>query len=392
MGASRVSPVVDYRSSAHLVRALVEGPAACAAAARELADFDPQGLADFAVLHNLREWLTPLLDDPGGRELLSPAFAAELETLRKEQVPLKRSLLELSIGMRRAFEAAGIPSLFLKGLYFGSRLYGDVHRRHQYDVDVLVPREHLTRALEALAGLGWNATTNLEEDVPVARRLRLIRDTNPERAPHAVTVRGHGVKADIHWCLSSRSFQRLDETAMWARRVDYSLGGQRFDTLCDRDALVFLIVSMCIDLRRGACRAKNFLDLDLLLRQMAGGVDWEAFLVEREREGLLKVAVNVLAIYLLLWGGATAFPELARAVEPRKRLVELRDIEDAVGLVTRPKGNHENRYWFRRVYPRSPAIYWTWRLTRDLPYTLGRLWAPGFATSLVPPPSSEDRR
>jgi hypothetical protein len=390
MGASPVNPAVDYRSSARLVRTLVGGPAACAAAARELADFDPQALADFATLHNLREWLTPLLDEPAGRALLPPAFAAELEALLREQAALKRSLLELSIGMRRAFEARGIPSLFLKGLYFGSRLYGDVHRRHQYDIDVLLPREHLTSALDALSGLGWNATTDLEQDVPVARRLRTIRDTAPERAPHAVTVRGHGTKADIHWCLAPRSFHRLDETAMWARRVDYSLGGQRFETLCDRDALVFLLVSMCIDLRRGACRAKNFLDLDLLLRQMAGRVDWEAFLAEREREALLKLAVNVLAVHLLVWGSAADFPELARAIEAHRRLVELRDTEDAVGLVTRSKGNHANRYWFRRVYPRSPAIYWTWRLTRDLPYTLGRLWAPGFATSLAPQPRGED--
>jgi hypothetical protein len=136
---------------------------------------------------------------------------------------------------------------------------------------------------------------------------------------------------------------------------------------------MFQLVSICSDLRRGASLAKHFLDLYLLLRGIDRELDWDAFFARRQRERLARPCVNALAVLLLLWECADELPGAARAVRDRRGEVELRDRAEALALVERPRGNQENRAWFRRVHPRSLPRWWAWRLTADLPHTLARL-------------------
>jgi hypothetical protein len=261
----------------------------------------------------------------------------------------------------------------LKGFYFGQRFYGDASRRHQGDLDLLVRSRQLEEALSALARLGYDVETNLDDGKPVATRLRQIRGPAADKAPHGVTVRRDDCKVDLHWCLNSRSSGRVAEESLWHARQSFQLAGHEFETLSDADTLAFLLLSLCEDLRRGACRAKHFLDLYLMLRALEPRTDWEGFCEHQREQGVLKVAINVFAVFFALWGCAPEFPAVSRALDRRLRLVELRDAEEAVVLVERPRGSPENRLWFRRVYPRSPSRYWAWRLTRDLPHTLARL-------------------
>jgi len=366
---------VDYRTSVLAIRSLVDGEAAFLAALERSPDFDAEVFAVFARFNNLREWLTPLVDSERARSLLPAPFVAILEEDRAVQPRRKQALLELCEQIRTAFGALEIPCLFLKGLYLGERFYGDVHRRHQYDVDVLVRPADFEAALNALGPLGFDVTT-ASSGKPVARRLRKIRTRGRERAPQTVTVRrGDRLTVDLHCRLKSRWFHGIDEEAAWADRRSVSVGGREFETLSDEHTLLFLLVSICFDLRRGACRAKHFLDLYLVLRVLGQALDWERFLAHREREGLLTVSVNVLAVFLTLWDCAEEFPELALAIEQRRRRLELRDAQDALALVTRRRHNQENRVWFQRLHPGSPLASWSWRLSRDLPHTLRRAWA-----------------
>jgi hypothetical protein len=372
---NRLGVLVDYRTGVLAIRSLVEGEAAFLAALERSPDFDAEAFATFARAHNLREWLTPLVDNERVRSLLSAPFVAALEAERAAQPRRKQVLLELCGEIRTAFDAVEVPCLFLKGLYLGERFYGDVHRRHQYDVDVLVQPADFEAALNALGPLGFDVTT-ATSGKPVARRLRKIRTRSRERAPQTVTVRREdGLEVDLHCRLKSRWFHGVDEQAAWADRRTFWLGGHEFETLSDEHTLLFLIVSICFDLRRGACRAKHFLDLYLVLRALGQTLDWERFLASREQEGLLKVSVNVLAVFLTLWDCAEEFPELALAIEQRWRRVELRDAQDVLALVTRPRHNRENRVWFQRLCPGSPLAYWSWRLSLDLPHTLRHAWA-----------------
>jgi hypothetical protein len=363
---------LDHRASARAVRALADGPEAFVSALERAPDYDAAAFERFLVHHQLRDWVAPVLASPSAEHLVGAGFRDSLREYRAARIARNQELLRESVEIRAALAGAGLGCLFLKGLYVGQRFYGDANRRHQGDVDVLVRSGRLEAALAALARSGYDVETNLDDGKPVAERLREIRGRVPAKAPHAVTVSRGATKLDLHWCLNSRSFGRAGEQSVWMARRRFQLSGYDFETLSDEDTLAFLLVSLCEDLRRGACRAKHLLDLYMMLRALDAQIDWERFCERQREQGALKPSINVLAVFFALWGCAAEFPGAARALDRRLRLVELRDAEEALALVEGPRGSAESRVWFRRVYPRSPSRYWAWRLTRDLPHTLTR--------------------
>ena len=364
---------MDHRTSARAVRALAAGEDAFVTALESAPDYDAAGFESFLTHHQLLDWVAPVLVSTRAEHLIRSGFRERLQEYRAARLARNQALLRESVEVRSALADAGLGCLFLKGLYLGHRFYGDANRRHQADVDVLVRAHQLEASLAALARLGYDVETNLDDGKPVATRLREIRGWVPAKAPHAVTVRRGETRLDLHWCLNSRSAGRVAEASLWTARRRFQLSGQEFQTLSDEDTLAFLLVSLCEDLRRGACRAKHFLDLYQILRALDPHLDWERFCARQREQGVLKASINVLAVFFALWGCAAEFPGAARALGRRLRLVELRDAEEALLLMERPRGSLENRVWFRRVYPRSAPRYWAWRLTRDLPHTLSRL-------------------
>jgi hypothetical protein len=89
---------------------------------------------------------------------------------------------------------------------------------------------------------------------------------------------------------------------------------------------------------------------------------------------------SVRAVRALADGEDAFVSALERAADPEAAGFEsfltrhqLRDAEEAVVLMERPRRSPGNRLWFRRVDPRSPSRYWAWRLTRDLAHALARL-------------------
>jgi len=364
---------LDHRTSVRAVRSLAGGPDAFVSALERAPGYDAAVFESFLTHHKLLDWVAPVLSSGRAEHLIRPGFRDRLCEYRTARLAHNQELLRASVEVRSALADTELGCLFLKGLYFGHRFYGDANRRHQGDVDVLVRGSQLEAALGVLARLGYDVNTNLDDGKPVAERLREIRGRMPAKAPHAVTVRRGATRLDLHWCLNSRSLGRIDEEPLWAARHRFQLSGHEFETLSDEHTLAFLLVSLCEDLRRGACRAKHFLDLYFILRALDPHVDWEAFCERQREQGVLKVSINVLAVFLALWGCAAEFPGVVRSASRRLRLVELRDAEEALALMERPRGSAENRRWFRRVYPRSSSRYWAWRLTRDLPHTLTRL-------------------
>jgi hypothetical protein len=365
---------MDYRIGIRATRALLDGTAAFPAAVEPVADFDAEAFRAFAKAQNLLEWFTPLSGDPQTRELIGPTLASQLDTLQAERPARVRALLEMSVAVRDALGGAGIPCLILKGLYFGEKFYGDPLRRHQYDVDMLVPLLSLERALEAIASVGFDAST-IHAGERIAKKLRRMREGDPKRGPQTITLkRADGLELDLHGRLKGRLFPGIDEAVVWPERQRISLGGHPFDTLSDDHTLMLLVASICDDLQRGACRAKQFLDLYLALRRVP--VDWDEFFAARERQDMQIASATALAIFLALWDVADEFPELCEALRHRRRWVELRDAREALALVERPRGNRQNRAWFRRLRPQPGNSDWAWRASLDLPNTLTRRFRP----------------
>jgi hypothetical protein len=363
---------VDHRQAIRLVRTLADGEEALRAELASLAAPDLERWQAFLTQHRLLDWVAPALCGEPARAVVPDGFREALLAQRAARLARNAVLLRESVELRDALAAACGGGLFLKGLYFDQRFYPDTGRRHQADVDVLVRADALESALGAAEKLGYDLSKDVDTGQPLARALREIRGANPQKAPHGVALARGRSKLDVHWCLASRSLDRIDEEPLWRERRGFALEAHAFETLGDEHTLEFLLLSLCSDLRRGACREKHFLDLYLMLRAFGRDLDWEGFLARRRRERVERPCVNVLAVFLELWDCAGELPELAAALRARRRLIELDGPGEAVALIERPRGNRENRTWYRRVYPRSLPRFWAWRLTRDLRHTLTR--------------------
>jgi len=368
---------MDYRTNVRAIRALADGPEAFWAAVQDTPGFDGRSFGEFATRHLLSSWIAPLLEDERLRELV-PADLLE-ELVKRYASARRRNIAMMDVSKRLAtrLDDAGIESLFMKGLIFAERYYGDVHRRHQMDVDVLVRPAALDAALAVIGASGFDTSIDQASGKPMQERLQRIRRPGRHRVPHAVAVGGGEVGVDLHWCLRSRALTRRQEEGIWSSRTRTSLAGTPLHTLSDEHTLMFLLLSIGSDVKRGALRVKQFLDLYLLLRAREHEIDWKAFFARRADEGLLRICVNVLAILLLVWNSREEFPALAQALEERRRLVELRDEAEAVALLERPRGNAENHLWRRRVLPSSRWVGLALRLTIDLPHTLSGLGPAG---------------
>jgi hypothetical protein len=133
-----------------------------------------------AVLADLEyQRLVPLL---GGRILeamdssVPPEFAHAVTAATRSSRDAG-ALLELTtLRIASTLEAAGIANIPLKGPLLARALHGDPGMRYSHDVDVLVARDDLGRAADALGPLGWR-TSSAQTSDPVLH-LVLVHDSD----------------------------------------------------------------------------------------------------------------------------------------------------------------------------------------------------------------------
>jgi hypothetical protein len=348
---------LNYTTFIRTVRALADGEAAFFAAIEAAPDFDGERCAEALASNKLVDWVAPAILRGPARRRFPEAFVAGLPAYIEDRREKHGILRAQSAELHAAFERASVPFLYLKGYAYLDRLYGgDAGRRWQRDVDVLVRPAHREAATAALLDVGYEA--------------------EPGRIGEGAVRQGFlrgWANVDLHWNLRRRSRRHLGEDALWAETAAFTLEGRTYRTLSDDYTLTFALMGMVGDLRRGACQSRHFLDLYLLLRALRDDITWDDFFARREPEALAKPCLNVLALLLSVWEVAPEFPGLARAIDARRRLVELRDRREALHVVQQPRGDGVNQLWFRRVYPYDTLADWSRRMSVDLPRTLARL-------------------
>ena len=180
--------------------------------------------------------------EAGGRALHVPSFV--LQELRRVYLRAMASNMLLYHGLAQALQALGerrVPVIVLKGAHLAEVVYGDIALRSMADVDVLVPRENLGRAMEALEGLGYRQY----------RRLALEPDqVQGHHLPPL--VRQGAVGIELHWTLISSLLPMarrgapcaVDLEQVWHRAADVTIAGVRTKVLSPEDLLLHLCVHL----------------------------------------------------------------------------------------------------------------------------------------------------
>ena len=203
----------------------------------------------------------------GGLEVPDPEVARRLALLRRRGV--LRGARQYA-AMRRvtdALDGAGIPSLILKGLPLGQRVYGSPFAKSSIDVDVLVPEDGFAAAAAVLRAAGWRRTMPAFRETPA--RMRWYDSVEN----HHVFARDR-VRIELHRRLLANpflfdpSFDRL-----WSRALTVEIGTERFRTPGDGDNLLYLAGHGMLHFWR---RLKWLCDFAALLRAVDGHVRADA--------------------------------------------------------------------------------------------------------------------
>ena len=175
-----------------------------------------EALSDGAFQHGLGPLVYQRLKRAGALELLPPAVFDKLRqgflvnTARNLSTSARAQLLQ-------ALSEQGIPAIALKGIYLVEHIYEDISLRVMSDVDIMVKKEHVARAIAAMQKLGYQTSTYFD-----------AQDSNRD-VKHVPPMSKTGAAyLEIHYALleEDRPFS-IDIPGLWERAVPARIGGVR---------------------------------------------------------------------------------------------------------------------------------------------------------------------
>ncbi len=229
----------------------------------------------------LAEGVAPLLSfrlaETGQVAMIPPAARAALRTAclntwRNNQEIIK----ELQV-LARHFSQAGIPVVVLKGACFALTIYPDPGLRPMSDLDLLIPREKLPRAVEIATRLGYSNT--LPEAMPGLRDL----------LGHDIYLQRGGLSLELHHSLVADRVFRYAVPVDWFWTQTEPLAsppGYNFENLAMLTPAAQMLYSAAhAMLQHGGQQAplRWFYDLHLLVQHYGSRLDWD-LLIAQARE------------------------------------------------------------------------------------------------------------
>jgi hypothetical protein len=221
-------------------------------------------------------------------------------------------------------EGHDIPALAYKGPAVAKAIYGDLALRQYEDLDLVIPKEHLSKALNLLTQRGFRITPYSSRGgfhyVPYS-----IRPENPRHLAkyHVVTLHAPDKTffVDLHWHLANESGRAFcpDIERVWDRAERLELPQGSVSTLCRED----LLSALCYHgTKHRWSRLKWLLDVAELFRK-SETLDWSRIQeMTVNRPGVAaSAALAVRLIHDLL--GAGAVPEGAKALPITPRTARL---------------------------------------------------------------------
>ena len=135
----------------------------------------------------------------------------------------------------QAFESSGIPAYPFKGPALSVMLYGDSARRQSKDLDILIPKETLHRAIKVLDAQGYKPQDALD-----GARLSAHRHTEYETA---FLRRDGKLQVELQWAVVPGYFgfdhERL---GIWSRLESRPWNGHAFPVLPPEETLLMLCI------------------------------------------------------------------------------------------------------------------------------------------------------
>ncbi len=266
-------------------------------------------------------------------DIVRAAKAAYLETSWQNLARVARLLVVL-----RRFEAAGIPSVLLKGAALALRYYRNFGMRSMADVDLLVHPADVRHAAALLADLGWTASGIARSDL-LPTKMRVLHAWPFEAAPL------HNL--DLHWTLNVRS-PEVDEM-LWAATETFEVESTTVRALSPADQ-VFHVCTHAVQ-PTWSPSPRWIVDVMTVLDTPGTRVDW-ARMVEVARQTNATVRLHAAVVELM--------PNASGRIPA--------SVVDGLSSAAAPQWEQRELALFSRIPPFSKldVLLWHWYLFRRL--------------------------
>jgi hypothetical protein len=288
----------------------------------------------------------PSVDDPWGaivavavQHRLAPLLWARLKerpeatTLPVDFIQRVRTmyLMNAARGMRhiqelgrilQALDAAGIPTVVLKGACLAQEVYGNLALRIIGDADLMVPEPMLEQAAGVLEQVGYHPQFAYEQTIEMEWLQHLPPFSRPE-----------GVVVELHWTIifprMNVCFTLTDLSDIWKRTRSIRLGGASGLTLAPEDMLLHLCVHASGQHLFLSVGLRALFDVAELLCRYGDELIWQEFVARCRAWDIERSA------YLVLWLAKS----LAGANVPVHVLEELSPTEIPATVVAQATAN-----------------------------------------------------
>jgi hypothetical protein len=207
-----------------------------------------------------------------------------------------------------ALGQAEVSVVVLKGAALAYTVYPEAALRPMCDIDLLIYREDVEQAQQALQQLGYK-----REPKPVERFSPFDTEFTGDISLRC-TEPGYPMTVELHWKLLSVEWlwraSAFDLEALWARAVPLQVGDSSALSLAPEDMLIHICLHLTVD---GFSHIRGYADIAQFIE--VGKVDWGVF-VERARQSRTRVACYFPLWYAKRSWGVDVPSDVLNALQP----------------------------------------------------------------------------
>lgn len=272
-------------------------------------DFDWDFFYSLARRHSLVPLVFCQLDKLA--EHVPPETLARFKKDYQENAARNLILADELAQLIQALSAAGVEAITFKGPALAVAAYGDLSARRFVDLDLIVRRDNVERAIETLSQCGYAPTTSMDPQ----QQLQLIRHQ------HNLQFSRDQILVELHWQVASELFaSSVTAEELWQNLDSVALGRNEVKTLSSEDLLFALSVHGSRHLWQ---RLAWICDIDRLIRTRPQ-LDWSRLIdrAEKAKAQRMFLLAPALASELL----RTPLPDfVAEAIGRDARIARLVD-------------------------------------------------------------------
>ena len=221
------------------------------------------------------------------RPFLKSGAGSQIRTLyKKSHMAYVQRNMRLSAELIRRikeFDEKGIRAMAFKGPVLAQMAYGDITLRQYGDLDILVQKKDLIKAVSLLQENGY---------VPeIALPLKTIDAFYS--CVNVIGLHKGDLRIEIHWELLSKNYA-IDWTdeELWEKSDTVSINGTLLPTLAFETHLLYLCTHGCKHLFE---RLEWICDIDRAIRSRAS-IDWPSLLEKAQEKGIERMVL--ISLYL----------------------------------------------------------------------------------------------